>query len=81
MCLPGLFGGVQQAPPPPPPPPPPAPPPAPPTQDQVSSGQASTRQRLQAASETAGRGGTILTGPQGLTDEDEAQSQKTLLGN
>lgn len=67
---------MPKAPAPPPPPPPPAPPPAYDDEERkakVAAEQAEIRRKRK------GRGATILTGPQGLT-EDETLQKKTLLG-
>lgn len=81
MCIPGLFGGAPQPPAPPAPPPPPPAPPAPPTRTPVSQAQqtASSRQRSLLGAQT--KGGTILTGPSGIQDEETKKSAKQLLGN
>ena len=60
------------------PPPPPAPPPqaAPPTRANAQAGQAVNRARAGAA---ATQGGTIATGPQGLSQPPDT-AKSTLLG-
>ena len=60
----------------PPPPPPPVPPPPTPVDPAVAKAGADARTRAIAA---GGIGGTIVTGPQGLT-APASTAQKTLLG-
>jgi hypothetical protein len=77
----GFFSKPKVAAPPAPPPPPPAPAPAPTPADPAVL-DARNRQRREAA-RRAGRLGTILTGPRGILEEEEDETQRarpTLLG-
>jgi hypothetical protein len=40
----------------------------------------STRRLVASEEAFRTKGGTLLTGPQGITDESEAETRKTLLG-
>lgn len=60
----------------PPPPPPPVPPPPTPVDPAIAKAGADARSRAIAA---GGIGGTVVTGPQGLT-APASTAQKTLLG-
>ena len=67
---------MPKAPAPPPPPPPPAPPPA--YDDEERKAKVAAEQ-AEIKRKRKGRSATILTGPQGLTEEETLQ-KKTLLG-
>lgn len=67
---------MPKAPAPPPPPPPPAPPPA---YDDAARQAEVAAQQMEIRRKRKGRSSTILTGPQGLTEQETLQ-KKTLLG-
>ena len=67
---------MPKAPAPPPPPPPPAPPPA---YDDKARAEEVASQQAEIRRKRKGRSSTILTGPEGLTEEETLQ-KKTLLG-
>lgn len=72
------MGGIFSSPKPSAPPPPTLPPPIPEkSAAEVRAAETETRKRAAAAK---GRSSTILTGPTGLSDTNEAGGKKTLLG-
>lgn len=72
-----MCGSSKQSKPPPPPPIPPTLPEAPQASGRVTVNKGDGDERRRAA---AGRGGTILTGPRGLTTSANTDNATTLLG-